>query len=137
MNNLAARHAETIRLYESGLSLESVGKILGVTYAGIHRRLVVSGVERRSQGKRRKPMADLALAYAPGSTLDRAASAIGLTRVEALGRVYYRQFSRKEWFKVQPFSDEEKHLVREAFDVDGLDFPDVIELINDHRSMEA
>lgn len=136
MNNLAARHAETIRLYESGLSLESVGKILGVTHVGIHRRLVVSGVERRSHGKR-KPMADLALAYAPGSTLVRAAGDVGLTRVEALGRIYYRQFSRKEWFKVQPFSDEEKHLIREAFDVDGLDFPDVIELINDHRSMEA
>lgn len=136
MNNLAARYAETIRLYESGLSLESVGKILGVTHVGILRRLVVSGVERRPPGKR-KPMADLALAYAPGSTLIRAASAVGLTRKEALGRVYYRHLSQKEWFKVQPFSDEEKRLVREAFDVDGLDFPDVIELINDHRSMEA
>jgi hypothetical protein len=128
---------QTVELYRSGLSLSQVGKIMGVSHVAIFQRLKTVGVERRRDGQVRKPVADIALAVVIGATLNDAVAKTGQTRNIVLGRIYARNFSMAAWKAIQPFTREEKAIVREAFDVDGLTFPDVIELINDHRSMGA
>lgn len=130
------QHPETVRLYESGLSLSRTAAVLGISTVAVWKRLHASGVALRSSGFR-KPVAEMALALVPGATTAEAAEKVGLGFSVVLGRIYYRKFSKRDWQDIQPFSADEKALIREAFDADGLDFPDVIELINDHRSMEA
>ena len=46
-----ARYLETIRLYESGLGGEDVGRLLGITGAAVRQRLRLAGVPRRAGGE--------------------------------------------------------------------------------------
>lgn len=55
---LAHREYErTIELYESGLSSEDVGRVVGVTGAAVRQRLRLAGVPRRPGGTRSRRVA--------------------------------------------------------------------------------
>lgn len=55
---IARRRAKAAELYKSGLTLEEVGKRLGVSHVTIHRDVTEMGLRMRPSGQRLSRMAE-------------------------------------------------------------------------------
>lgn len=130
-----ATRRETVRLYEAGQGLTDIGRHYGLTPQAITKRLLTAGVQPCGKtGLPPKPITEMALAVVSGKFLKDAAQDLSVSYRVFCIRLYRRGFRRDPWVALQPFSTEERDLIRQALDVDHLTFPDVIELIEDHRS---
>lgn len=78
---IARRRAKAAELYKSGLTLEEVGKRLGVSHVTIHRDVTEMGLRMRPSGPKVEPgrRAEAARLYRDGLTLREVGERLGVT----------------------------------------------------------
>lgn len=136
MNTTQTRR-EAIRRYQDGEKGTTIAIDLGVSYGSVYRWVRQAGIQTRMRGRPRSPRAHILFALHRLRRNSRVAKEFGVRRQHIENRLLLIGFDKAAWLALPALSAEDEEIVRQCLDDDGLDFPDMMEVLADHRSMSS